>query len=426
VGDVIYLAGTELDGLWVEDVPTNGDWALEGEGPGIFVESITIADPDKARVVDLVRVVGDEMQLHVSTRAVYVAADDPSLFNTTFMSYVDISDPAGDIELRGQFRVPGWVFNRYYMDEHEGLFRVVTQELLPVSAYDYREIVSLYVYDVSNPEAITRPSNVSLGFDEGVWAVRFDGTRGYVITRAENSPLYVLDLSDPTAPRVAGQTGTPGISGQLIPLDERLIFVGYERDSKRRPALTLYDVSNPERPRRRSAIVIDDVNGTGLRTEAAFDEKAVTVLEDRGLILLPYSYLDESTLDYVDSLQLIDLRSARLVQRGTIDHRGLIRRADVLDERLWVLSDVAFGVYDINDRTEPFTRATLDIITDQELLDLGLNDCVASARFHTNPWNTFGGFGDFTFSGPCGAVTITTLSLTVAGLAGLRLARRRR
>ena len=40
-----------------------------------------------------------------------------------------------------------------------------------------------------------------LGVDEQIYAVRFLGTQAYVVTFRQTDPLYVIDLSDPTAPR---------------------------------------------------------------------------------------------------------------------------------------------------------------------------------------------------------------------------------
>ena len=40
-----------------------------------------------------------------------------------------------------------------------------------------------------------------LGKSEQIYAVRFVGPLGYVVTFRQTDPLYVLDLHDPAAPR---------------------------------------------------------------------------------------------------------------------------------------------------------------------------------------------------------------------------------
>src|SRR5438445_167815 len=44
-----------------------------------------------------------------------------------------------------------------------------------------------------------------LGRGERIYAVRFIGNAGYVVTFRQVDPLYTLDLSNPTRPRVVGE-----------------------------------------------------------------------------------------------------------------------------------------------------------------------------------------------------------------------------
>ena len=43
-----------------------------------------------------------------------------------------------------------------------------------------------------------------LGAGEQIYSVRFLDDVGYVVTFRQVDPLFTIDLSDPTAPRVAG------------------------------------------------------------------------------------------------------------------------------------------------------------------------------------------------------------------------------
>jgi len=166
-------------------------------------------------------------------------------------------------------------------------------------------------------------------------------------------------------------------------------------------------------------------------SEATVDEKALKVLEEEELILIPYSSYSADQGRFVDSLQLIDLNPGSLIERGFIDHRGLVRRAGVTDTRLWVLSDEAFQVAKINDRDDVQSIASVEIMSEQDLLDAGLSGCADSARFH--------GFEMFDFvvwdgepivlppvRGTCGAVGLIGLLLTPLGLLAMRIGPRRR
>lgn len=59
---------------------------------------------------------------------------------------------------------------------------------------------------------------------EQLYASRFVGDRAYLVTYRLTDPLYVLDLTDPTDPRVAGELEISGYSDYLFPLSERYLL----------------------------------------------------------------------------------------------------------------------------------------------------------------------------------------------------------
>ena len=87
---------------------------------------------------------------------------------------------------------------------------------------------------------------------EQVYAVRFVADRAYVVTFRQTDPLYVLDLSTPADPRVAGELEVPGYADWLFPLDNGLLFgVGKDASSDGRVQgvrMALFDVRDAARP----------------------------------------------------------------------------------------------------------------------------------------------------------------------------------
>jgi len=390
--------------------------------PYVFVVSVNIADPQDIRLIERVEEPGEALDIHVTGETMYVLGDDPDAADTTRVIQVDISDPGGAIVTRKPFRVPGYLENRFYADEHDGVLRVITEDR---SVSSVTPLVALYVYDLSDPDNVQRLADLPIEVGETLRTVRFDGPRGYAVTFRQVDPLFVLDLADPADPAVVGELEVPGWSTHLVPLDDRLVGVGFDDQAGFRPAVALYDVSEPSRPQQLDRIVLGEMWTSDTTSEATVDEKALRVLEDEELILLPISSYDPSRLDYVDSLQLIDLRRFSLGERGFLRHQGLIRRADVLDGRLWVLSDEAFQVADIGDRDQPEGITTVVIMSEQDLLDAGLQDCADSARFHGFPVEEPFIDGVFFPGGPlaCGAVGLLPFGLCAAGLVGLRVRR---
>lgn len=89
--------------------------------------------------------------------------------------------------------------------------------------------------------------------DEQVYAVRFVGDRGYVVTFRQIDPLYVLDLSNAADPLIAGSLETPGFSQDLYDLGPGwLLGTGRETDAQGRVTglgISLFDVRDAQAPR---------------------------------------------------------------------------------------------------------------------------------------------------------------------------------
>ena len=61
------------------------------------------------------------------------------------------------------------------------------------------------VLERQGPELAAVGEVGGLGEGERIFAVRFMGEMGYVVTFRQTDPLYTIDLADPTTPRVAGE-----------------------------------------------------------------------------------------------------------------------------------------------------------------------------------------------------------------------------
>jgi uncharacterized secreted protein with C-terminal beta-propeller domain len=97
-----------------------------------------------------------------------------------------------------------------------------------------------------------------LGRGEQIYAVRFLGDVGYVVTFRRTDPLYTVDLSDPSAPTLRGELKILGYSAYLHPLgDGRLLGIGQAATEDGRatgPQATLFDVSDLGAPKAASQV----------------------------------------------------------------------------------------------------------------------------------------------------------------------------
>ncbi len=213
-------------------------------------------------------------------------------------------------------------------------------------------------------EGARRLGDLILGEGESLFATRFDGDRAYVVTFLQIDPLYVVDLSDPARPRVTGELEIPGFSTYLEPMGDRMLAVGVE---DRRVSAMLFDVGDPADPREISRVHLgpeDDNSYTW--SEANYDEKAVTILRDAGLMLAPFQTWTGG--GHESYIQLLSFDRDTLVKNGTVAHSVAARRATALDAaHLVSVSARELFVIDVTDRDEPEERAkvTLSWRTDQ-------------------------------------------------------------
>lgn len=103
---------------------------------------------------------------------------------------------------------------------------------------------------------------------EQLYASRFLGNRGYLVTYRLTDPLYVLDLADPSDPKIAGELQVDGYSDYLFPLSQNLLLgVGKDASSDGSSGdgrfawyqgvkVSLIDVSDPTAPREAARAVI--------------------------------------------------------------------------------------------------------------------------------------------------------------------------
>lgn len=191
-------------------------------------------------------------------------------------------------QYRASGRVPGRVLNQFSMSELSGDLRVATtidgtsQGRDETGASESRVSVLR-----QEGEALNTVGSVDgLGKGERIYAVRFLGDRGYVVTFRQTDPLYVIDLADPTRPAVKGELKIPGYSAYLHPVGEhRLIGVGQEATEQGRPVgtqVSLFDVSDPGSPERLAQAVLPRSH-----SEAEFDHHAFLYWPSTGLTLLP-------------------------------------------------------------------------------------------------------------------------------------------
>lgn len=215
--------------------------------------------------------------IYMSHDYLYMALAEGAGANTAIHRF---SIDGTKIAYTGKGTVPGYPLNQFSMDEYEGYFRIATTVWQGEATQN-----NLFILDRD-----LKPAGELKGLAKGesIYAARFMGERGYLVTFETMDPLFALDLSNPRVPRVLGELKIPGFSNYLQPLDSRhLLGIGLDtvlhQDGDREFVqtgglkLALFDVSDVKNPLEKQALILGE---NGSRSEAMCNHKAVFLRED--------------------------------------------------------------------------------------------------------------------------------------------------
>ncbi len=309
--------------------------------------------------VDADTVLTDGQIVYGSPTSLYVATerwgepDGSGSQASTEIHRFDTSDP-GETDYVASGRVTGYMLSQWSMSEHEGLLRVASTSS-PAWSEDgstETESESFVTVLATDGDRLRHVGRVGgLGRGEDIYAVRFIGESGYIVTFRQIDPLHVIDLSDPTDPRQVGELEIPGYSAYLHPVGPGLLLgVGREVSSNGVPGgvqVSLFDVSDPAHPVR----VDRESFGDSSSSEVEYDHHAFSWFDGHSLATVPIdSY---PTNPYSDNTQygFVGLR----VTPGSADPLGRVakpatgdqvRRTLLLGGRLYAVGPGAINVYE--------------------------------------------------------------------------------
>jgi uncharacterized secreted protein with C-terminal beta-propeller domain len=164
---------------------------------------------------------------------------------------------------------------------------------------------------------------------EQIYAVRFLGDTGYVVTFRQTDPLFTLDLSDATNPQVVGELHVPGYSSYLHPVEGGYLLAvgmdGEEDGTINGFAVSLFDVRDAANPTRLDQLTVQSDSWSW--SESLWDHHAFTFHND--VLSVPlYTYdWDEVTgaWDGFSGMLVVSVDTADgLAELGRVDHSDMV------------------------------------------------------------------------------------------------------
>ncbi len=280
----------------------------------------------------------------------------------TSLQYVDISDPAGAIKLRGSIVVNGALTGwgpdngRWNLDFADGL---TAHALGCADEYcgDVTDSYNLSTVDFSNPDAPALRSNFPIAGLGWSAAALFSGSSLYLSpsddysSNGTTTPFSIYDLTSPTQPVLAGQTQLTGSVWLYVPDGTRLFSIGNTNQAQSNQVEVQYlDVSNAAAPK----VIGTSAFGDGWSwTPAASTFKAFTLDDTQGLAVVPFSGWDYDASTYTNGVQLIQYTPSGITNSATAFSKGWVQRGIFVGGRLFSISDEALAVVDYTNPAAP-------------------------------------------------------------------------
>lgn len=260
----------------------------EGSYPNyLLIAAFDLNDIGGGSVVDAY--IGAGSNVYMSKDSLYIAVGKYN--NNTALYKFEVEGTDVDYVAKGE--VPGYILNQFSMDEHEEHFRIATTDWK-----DNRSTNNVYVL---NGEMKLSGKIEDIAPGERIYAARFMGDKGYLVTFEQVDPLFVLDLKNPERPEILGALKIPGFSNYLHPLDENhLLGIGKDTQLMDRKdhtgavvgqfvvekgmKLAIFDVSDVTNPLEKHSIV---VGGKGTYSEVLYNHKALLFNTQSDLLAFP-------------------------------------------------------------------------------------------------------------------------------------------
>lgn len=265
----------------------------------LVLVSVDLRDPTE--FVQTMGIVSEGEMYYVSADSIYVAdtkaAEMKEGWTEDSTSLIRFSYGEGNFILRAKGEIKGRLDSSFSMDEYDDHLRVVTtvreykmnivtddrtEKTIGSEITDERQTNALYVLD---GELKVVGKLEGLAEDEQIYSSRFMGKTGYFVTFRQTDPLFTVDLTDPTNPKVLSELKVSGFSEYLHVYGEgRLLGIGMEADEEtgrqEGMKLSMFDISDGANVQEVSRLSLEKYN----YSEALYNHRAALISPAKNVI----------------------------------------------------------------------------------------------------------------------------------------------
>ncbi len=366
---------------WLEDSRLVGSalyvtcdaWVGSGDNAtwGTQISAFDCSNPEAPAARPTLWLPGYESAVTASANYLFVAVDDATNWWQSDLNCIDISTGDGTMNDTAVIQTAGQISDPSQINLAGSVLATVSQAWDQTDYWD--TTITLETFSLADPAAPVALGSLQVDPGQSLSAACFDTNLVLISTSDASAPLFVVDVSNPAAPQLAGQINLPGSQNYLYPLGSQLLTIGQGNWTNWQTMVSLFDLSNPANPTLLSQV---GVGGPDSWSEADYDPEAFTILPGAGLILVPFQSWSANT--NASGVQLIDLGASALTARGVIC-QAQARRATLFQNRVLSLSGEDYLSGDVSDQDNPSLTGSLTlawpvdtvIVAGQYLLEIG-------------------------------------------------------
>jgi uncharacterized secreted protein with C-terminal beta-propeller domain len=258
-----------------------------------------------------------------------------------------------------QGEVKGKLLNQFSLDEEEGYLRVATT----YQDYNGYSTISKNAVTVLNSSLNEVGIVDEIAPNERIYSARFMGDKLYLVTYRQVDPFFVIDLENPTKPKVLGYLKISGYSDYLHPISENLILgIGQETEANEWGGtnnsgvkVALFDVSDFSNPKEVGKWVS---SASYSNTQVSYDHKAFLYISKNNLVVLP---ITERYNTSSSEFGFVVLKADKdgISKITTIDHTkknryyyGSIARSLYIGDELYTITNNLLKTYNFTSQEE--------------------------------------------------------------------------
>ena len=258
---------------------------------GLIISAVNVNTPDK--VVDNTVILNGYVEIYVSTKAAYLYQEDYSNGKST-TRIAKFSLENGKINAVGAASVSGKVRDTFAINDYQGKLRVLTTDSNFIGGESTNQ---LYLFN-EKLKATGKLEDIAPG--EEIYSARYLGDKAYFVTYRNMDPLFAVDLSDDTNPKILGELKITGFSEYLhFWGEDKLVGIGYETDpdtgAQEGLKITMFDISDPADLKEIKTLVLKNVD----YSQALYNYKSVLVDADENLLGFTTEDYGSNRLDYL-------------------------------------------------------------------------------------------------------------------------------